>query len=164
MQSIKAAKNYQEKGMFTGRYGKERKADSMGGQTQGQNHEDEESDEGEFEIFFPKEVQNREKDPGIGSENEHGDAQGHRPERLLLRAPSAQEIIEEIEEIFFLEEHDLFLGYGQAPEFSVEEENPDCDENQAGDHPGAKQEADGQLKLRFARIPVGRAQREITPL
>ena len=136
----------------------------MSGQTQGQNHEDEEGDEAEFEVFFPEEVQNREKDPGIGGENENGDAQGHGPELLPLRAPSAQEIIEKIEEIFFPEEHDLFLGDGQVPEFSVEEENPDSDENQAGDHPGGEQPADGQLKIRFARIPARRAQSEITPL
>jgi len=136
--------------MFRGRHREKRKAVSMSGQTQGQNHEDEESDEAEFEVPFPEEIQDREKDPGIGSENEHGDAQGHGPERLPLRAPPAQEIIEEVEEIFFPEEHDLFLGYAQAPEFSVEEENPDSDENQAGDYPRAKQEADGQLKIRFA--------------
>ena len=150
--------------MFMGRHREERKTVSMSGQTQGQNHEDEESDEAEFEVFFPKEVQNREKDPGIGGKNEHGDAQGHRPERLPLRAPSAQEIVEEIEEIIFPEEHDLLLGDGQVPKFEIEKKDSGGDEDQAGTHSGGKQPADGQLKLRFARIPGGRAQREITPL
>ena len=136
----------------------------MGGQTQGQDHEDKKSDEGEFEVPFPKEIQNREKNPGIGGENEHGDAQGHGPERPSLRIPPPEEIVEEIEEILFLEEHSLFLGDGQVPEFQIEKKNSGGDEDQADHHSGGEQATDGQLKFRFARISIRKAQRELTPL
>jgi hypothetical protein len=93
MQCIKVTKNFQGKGMFMELHGERRRIGSMGGQTQGKNQEDPKSNEGEFEIFFQKEIHHRNNDPSIGSKNEDGDAQGHDPERFFLRVPSLEEVV-----------------------------------------------------------------------
>jgi hypothetical protein len=98
----------------------------MGGQAQGQNQEDPKSNEREFEIFFQKEIHHRNNNPSIRSKNEHGDAQTHDPKRFSLRIPSPYEVVEEIEEILFLEEHDLLLGDGQIPKLEIEKKNSNC--------------------------------------
>jgi hypothetical protein len=131
-------------------HGERGKIGSMGGQTQGKNQEDPKSNEREFEIFFQKEINHRHNDPSIGSKNEHGDAQSHDPERFSLRIPSTQEIVEEIEEILFLEEHDPFFGDGQIPKLDIEEKNSGCHENQTGHDSGGEQVTDGPLQFRLA--------------
>jgi hypothetical protein len=136
----------------------------MDGQAQGQNHENHKGDEREFEVPFPEKIEDREKDPGIGGENEHGDAQGQSPDRSPLRTFPPEEIVQKIEEILFLEEHDSFFGEGHIPELEIEEKNSGSHENQTGHDSGGEQVTDGQLKIRFARIAGGRAQSEITPL
>jgi hypothetical protein len=47
-----------------------------------------------------------------------------------------EEIVEEIEEIFFLEEHGLFLGYCQVSELEIEKKDSGSDQDEAGHHSG----------------------------